>query len=66
MTDARRRVERAIRWAPEADRVRYAEEWRHDMASAASSGHRADDVARAAARMAEPPRSLRTPDPIGS
>lgn len=52
MTDARRRVERAIRWAPEADRVRYAEEWRHDMASAASSGHRADDVARAAARMA--------------
>lgn len=52
MTDAGRRVERAIRWAPETDRARYAEEWRHDVSSAAALGRSEDEVARAAVRMA--------------
>ncbi len=51
MTDAGGRVERAIRWAPEEDRARYAEEWRHDMAAAAALGRSEDEVARAATRL---------------
>jgi hypothetical protein len=53
MTDSRQRVERAIRLTPPADRERYATEWRHDVVQAAEhSQQQAQDVARAATRMA--------------
>jgi hypothetical protein len=57
MTDVEGRVERAIRRLPQADRERYADEWRHDLVAARGDRAREAEVARAASRMSTRLRS---------
>lgn len=57
MTDVEGRVERAIRRLPQADRERYADEWRHDLMGVRGDPAREGDVARAASRMSTRLRS---------
>jgi hypothetical protein len=52
MNKAERRLERAARMTPAADRARYVSEWRSALAAAANAGLSEDQVSRSAQKMA--------------